>query len=176
MSTAHRRYLRQEAAKASSTQAKFSRDGSVLTTAAGIFAEQTSVDVTQLVRCPFCLSQAKLQSFLISTKEGISSSKGQCSGCGRGMMLRNLVTMKWTPEKYAEWVFGYSLNGFWQKIQFSTWKERLAEIGWARQFWDKYKALKAEATSSDDTENFTEYINRKGQEAAQEWNQEIPGE
>jgi hypothetical protein len=84
------------------------------------------------------------------------------------MMLRNLVTMKWTPQKYAEWVFGYSLNGFWQKISFSSWKERLFEIGWSQPFWDKYKALKGEATKSDDTENFTDYINRKGQEAAEE--------
>lgn len=163
--------------KGTATQAKFGKDGTVLTTVVGMYAEQSSVDVLQLVHCPFCLGEDTMQTFLISTKKGLSLSKGECRMCGHGMMLRNLLSMKSTPEKYAEWVWSYARSGFWQKIQFNEWKNRLEEMGWSRPFWDKYKALKTEAVSSgQEPENYVDYMNRQGEEAAAEWNQEQPGE
>lgn len=179
MSKSQRKYMREEAARGQVTQAKFGKDGSVLTSVEGIFSELNSVDVKQLVHCPFCLGERPLQNFLLSTKSGLSPSKGECRMCGRGMMLRNLLTSAATPEKYAQWVWNYARSGFWQKIIFEEWKKRLLEMGWSQAFWDKYKALKAEATgnygSGDEEEDFESYANRmyEAQEAA---HREHPGE
>jgi hypothetical protein len=53
-------------------------------------------------------------------------------------------------------------------------------IGWTENFWNEYKALKGEAEEEgQEDESFTDYINRKGREQADEWNKEeqvSPGE
>ena len=84
------------------------------------------------------------------------------------MLLRSLVR-DWTPESYAKWVFDYSHSGFWKKINFEMWKDRLQERGWSQTFWDIYKRLKAENPSE---ENYEDRMNRQGEEAAQQWQRE----
>jgi len=121
---------------------------------------ETGIDYTQQVMCPFCLHQDKLQAFLVSTKKGISQSKANCPECHNGMMLRNL-TADWTPEQYAEFCYGYARTGFWDKVPFTKWKERLSDIGWAIPFWNKYKSLKAD---NQDMESYDAFIQRKQKE------------
>jgi len=98
---------------------------------------------------------------------------GKCPLCGQGLYLKTLFTMSKTnaAKGYADWVFSY--KGFWKKINFSQWKGRLQLMGWTREFWDAYKALKDEQEKEGgESESFTDYINRKGREAVQEWNEE----
>jgi hypothetical protein len=147
-------------------------DGDLINTRAGFFSQETGLDAKKAVICPFCLRRGILQQFLVSTKDGISQSRGKCPFCDNGMLMRNLLA-PWTPEKYAEWAFGYAASGFWQKIKFEAWKKELNALGWAQAFWDKYRSLKGEAQEEGgDSESFMDYINRKGQEQAEEWNKE----
>lgn len=159
MVTEHKKYLMRERAKADKKQSVFGTKFAVQLKTAQIKTQQKDIDFTQQVMCPFCLYQAKLQRFLVSTSKGISYGKAQCPDCGNGMMMKSL-TAEWTPEQYADWVFPYSTAGFWRKCKFETWKKRLAQIGWAQRFWDRYKALKG----SDETESYGEYMDRKSAE------------
>ena len=171
MSRARRKYLRDKISKADAVQSKFGKDGNVLVTEAQIFSEFKNIDLLQTVNCPFCLLPGRIQQFLVSTSKGISETKAHCPNCNNGMMLRNLV-MKWTAESYAEWVFGYARSGFFQKINFDNWKKRLAELGWANAFWDKYKTLKADAVESGEGMSYADHMNLEGQRFAQEWAKE----
>jgi len=71
---------------------------------------------------------------------------------------------KWTAKQYADWVYPYSHSGFWQKVKFETWKKRLFLMGWTEEFWDHYKELRAD----DGSESYSDYMNRKGREDAEE--------
>jgi len=164
MVTEHKKYVMQIQSKADRKQARLGTDGTVKMSTAQIVTQQKEIDFTQQVMCPFCLHVDKLQSFLLSTSKGLSLSRAACPECKNGMMMKSL-TAEWTPEQYAEWVYPYAGSGFWQKCKFETWKKRLAQIGWARRFWDRYKALKG----SDETESYGEYMERKAQEDAQQW-------
>jgi hypothetical protein len=138
-----------------------------------VIAHETLLPLDKEVSCPFCLALVEFRKFLVSTKTGISRSMGKCPLCGQGMYLKSLTLMANTTARgYAKWVFNYK-GGFWHKINFSQWKGRLQLIGWTQEFWDEYKALKSEQQEEgDETESFSDYVNRKGQEAAAEWNKE----
>lgn len=164
----HRKYQRQEIAKADIGQACFTRDGRLESLKSAAFKEQTGLDLNKVVFCPFCLAEEKVQKFLVSTKKGISTGKAQCPACGQGMMLRNVIK-DWTPESYAKWVYEYSASGFWQKIRFELWKDRLYARGWSQAFWDVYRQLKSDSPRE---ENYEDRMNRMGEEAAQRWQEE----
>jgi hypothetical protein len=165
----HRRYVRQEHAKKDKEQTVFFKDATGETNFKGnprtwaTFTER-GIDPFKDVTCPFCLGLNKLRLFLISTKKGYDRGRGKCPLCDQGIKLQTLINMSsWTPEQYAAFVFDYRRSGFWQKIQFSTWKKRLGMMGWTRQFWDEYKKLKGE--SSD--ESYVDMTNRLGEEDAE---------
>jgi hypothetical protein len=162
MSKARRKYLRDQKSQFDAHQAKFNTKGIATTKNNDIVAEVSMVDTTQHVMCPFCLYEGKLQQFLISTNKGISQSMAKCPECGNGMYMKSL-TANMTPESYAEWCYGYSRSGFWKKVPFERWKTRLAAIGWAQPFWDRYKALKGDS----DVENYEAYVERTQTEAHQ---------
>lgn len=104
------------------------------------------IDPFQNTTCPFCLSYHRLRAFLISTKKGFDRGTGKCPSCGLKMHLKTLVSMeKWTPEEYARFVFDYRSSGFWQKINFATWKNRLRLMKWTERFWNEYKLLRGDA-------------------------------
>lgn len=170
MSKEHRKYVRELKIKRDLQQACFSPDGAVQQRPQ-VISRQAQVDFSRIVFCPFCLCEAKLQAFLISSKEGISQSRAQCPECGNGMMMRS-VTATWTPKTFAEWVFDYAGSGFWQKCKWELWKKRLQDKGWTQAFWNRYRELKG--SGSDEAESYTEYMNRQGEEAAAEWNREQP--
>lgn len=171
MSRERRKWLRQELVRADRAQVCFSGDGQLLEKRARVVVEVASVDVSRVVFCPFCLFEGKLQRFLVSTKEGISRSKAECPECEAGMLMSSVVHV-WKPEEYAQWVFAYARRGFWQKCKWAIWRKRLLERGWSESFWDRYKELKAEATEEGEPESYTEYMARKGAEAAAEWTSE----
>ena len=114
----------------------------------------SAINPTEEVMCPFCLYQAKLREFFISTNKGISTDRAQCPDCKNGMKIRTLI-VEMDAEQYAGWVYNYRSFGFWKKCPFDKWKLRLKNIGWALQFWGKYKALK-QADSVDGTLTVTE--------------------
>lgn len=171
MSHEHRKYVRELKAKSDFSQACFTPAGELESLRGAVFKAQTGADLNKLFFCPFCLMENKLQKFLISTKKGLSNTRGLCPACGEGMLLRSL-TRDWTPQTYAQWVFEYARSGFWKKVNFEVWKTRLQECGWSQDFWDVYKQLKAE----NPTESYEDRMNRQGEEAAQQWNSEGVGQ
>lgn len=138
-----RKYRREQIAQSDKAQSTFGSSGQVQKKA-GVKIERKVLNMNKPVFCPFCLEGDYLKNFLVSTKKGLSTSKAQCPHCQSGMLLRT-VLRKWTVEEYADWVFAYRVSGFWQKINFEKWSKNLEIKGWARDFWDRYKALKGEA-------------------------------
>lgn len=112
---------------------------------------QTGIDPFKNTTCPFCLSLNRVRTFLISTKKGFDRGLGKCPSCGQKMKLQTLVKMEtWKPEEYAAFVFDYRKSGFWQKIKFAEWKNRLKLMGWTKPFWDEYKRLRGDADPEKD--------------------------
>jgi hypothetical protein len=111
-----------------------------------------AVPLDKNVLCPFCLNTGALQTFLVSTKEGVSHAKGHCPKCNTGMMLKNLIR-EWTPTTYAEWVFGYRRD-FFKKIDFQAWGQRLKALEWDKPFWDRYRELKSESKEEGGDVNY----------------------
>jgi len=105
---------------------------------------------TGIYMCPFCLHQDKIEKYLISTSKGYHHGLAKCPECGNQMRFSSL-TADWTPEQYAEFVYPYSVDGFWQKCPFEKWKDRLYKIGWAHRFWKRYKELKGEEGEETET-------------------------
>jgi len=114
---------------------------------------------TGLYRCPFCLHEAKIERFLISTKAGYHKGLGKCPECENQMQLKTL-TEKMTPEQFAEFALRYSTAGYWQKVKFTVFNQRLKDLGAAVKFWKRYRELKGEET----TEGYEAYLMRKQQE------------
>jgi len=116
-------------------------------------------DLNQIVFCPFCLYYCKLQAFLVSTKKGYSYSNANCPECKQGMRMSTLVA-DMNPEQFAEFVHPYAGSGFWKKVNFAQWNERLRKMGWSYRFWQRYKELKSEGSE----EAYEAYIERKQRE------------
>lgn len=160
-----RKYRREEKAKGDLGQTVLSPDGAHFRTR--VIIQQEGVDLNKVVFCPFCLEENKVQRFLVSTKQGVSQHNAACPVCGVGFRLYNLLKA-WTPETYADWVFEYRKSGFFQKINFLDWREKLYKMGWASAFWARYNALKGEE-KDEDGESYADRMNRLGEEAAQQW-------
>jgi len=128
-------------AKDDKQQIRFGAKAEVIQPKPAEITQFTTVNCNEPVMCPFCLHRAKLSSFFISTKKGISQGKAQCPECHNGMLMKSLWA-QWTLQEYAEWVFKYAKMGFWQKCPFHAWKERLRAIGWSYEFWKRYRDLK----------------------------------
>jgi hypothetical protein len=112
--------------------------------------------------CPFCLCIEKVEKFLISTKKGFNRRLVKCPECGNQFAMQTATT-EWTPEKLAEFAYPYRLMGYWQKVKWEKFKQRLSAYEWTQRFWDRYKQLKGE----DETETYEEYIIRKQKEEYQ---------
>jgi len=164
MSREHKKYLREQKAHTDKQQTIFKNGTVILQSKSKKSSAVIVTDTTQQVMCPFCLYQNKLVKFLVSTKKGISQSRARCPECKGGMMMQTL-TADMTPEQYAEFAYGYSKSGFWDKVPFTKWKERLAQIGWSTQFWNKYMQLKGE---NQDMETYEAFIQRKQKEQYEE--------
>ncbi len=144
-----RKWARQDKAIRDKAQATFGGEISELKLqpVKKVESQLSQIPLDKKVLCPFCLIEAELKSFLVSTKDGISQSKAHCKHCEQGFMMRNLLR-PWTAKDYAAFVFGYRKAGFFNKIKqapnsFEKWMQRLKDLGWSRDFWDRYKAMKA---------------------------------
>jgi len=159
MVAAHRKYIREQKAKDDKQQALLSP-----TTKNGIrLRPQVTVDIVMVhtgeYLCPFCLHKDKIEKFLISTKKGYHKGLGKCPECGNQMKLKTL-TEKMTPEQYADFVYPYRVDGFWQRCPYETWKQRMRQLGWAYRFWQRYKELSGEESN----ESYAAYLERKQKE------------
>jgi len=168
MSKEHRKYLREQRADEDKQQTRLGPIGLLEPSEMQKAKTETGPNYTQKVMCAYCLWQGPLHKFLISTKKGFHKSQAKCPDCGNGQLIRTL-TADMTPEEYAEWMFFNIGYGGWQKVPFNKWKERLAQLGWARQFWDRYKTLKAEYTEEDkypqdSQEQYEEFMRKHGGE------------
>ena len=158
----HRKYMREEKAKEDKQQAILSTEG--IAPNPQHYAMKTDVIIftEKKVTCPFCLGLEQFGKFLTSTKKGFSHSDGKCPLCGQGMRLKTLLQMgKMTAREYAEWVQPYSHSGFFQKIDYTVWKNRLKLMGWTEEFWDRYNELKA----TDTHESYEKHMEK----AQEEW-------
>lgn len=118
-------------------------------------APQTTITyaVNDPVMCPFCLHTSFINAFLKSSKKGFDKRLGECPECQQGMMLKTL-TAEWTPEQFAQWCYEYSASGFWQKVTFKKFTDRLYQMGWSYRFWAKYKELKG---PTDEEASYEQY-------------------
>jgi len=140
MSTS-KRYERDQKSISEKQQVRFGANSEVIQPKSAEITQFTTVNCNQPVMCPFCLYQAKLSSFFISTKKGISQAKAECPECHNGMLMKSLW-MNMSAKEYGKWVWDYRKSGFWQKCPFATWKKRLHDIGWSYDFWNVYRGLK----------------------------------
>lgn len=139
----HRRYLRQEKAKQDLYQRTLSQGGSEPNLNPFTVRPEPTLDISKKTTCPFCLGLSEFRLFLTSSKKGFNTYLGNCPLCHQNVTLRVLKNMRtWGPREFAEFVAPYSLEGFWKKMDFKTWKNRLTIMGWASEFWDRYHELK----------------------------------
>ena len=162
MVMSHRKYVREQKAKSDEQQATLNpKNPSFIQ-----HKKQIEVNIAETFsatyRCPFCLGLNKINAYLISTKKGYNKGLGHCPECNNKMQLKTL-TAEMTPEQFAEFAFGYSSSGYWQKVPFSKFNSRLKLIGWLERFWNEYRKLKGD---SDKTENYQDYISRVQEEEA----------
>ena len=120
----------------------------------------SNIDISTVkVTCPYCLYTDYIFRFYIKLKSGRYSEKRfKCPDCGE-VMRRDTLTKRMTIEEYAEWVYEMG-KYFWNKVDFSRFKNRLKEMGISREFWEAYKRAKAEL----ETESYEEYLMRKQRE------------
>lgn len=120
---------------------------------------ETKIEVlTTFFYCPFCLHKDYLFRFERRLPSGKVSKRYTCPECD-ATMRQDSLTKKQTPEEYAEWVYHYSCDGFWFKVDWKKFNKRLQELGIARRFWDKYKQLKG-----DKTETYAEHMDKAAEQ------------
>lgn len=112
--------------------------------------------------CAYCLYKGPLTDFQIRIKRGYSEKRFKCPECNQGMM-RDTLIRKLTPSEYAEFMWN---SQSWGRVSWNVWKKRLYEYGWAGEFWAKYRQLKEEFAEE---ETYDEHLQRKQQEAYDEW-------
>jgi transcription elongation factor Elf1 len=135
----HQKYLRQERAKADKAQTRFTDQGFIFRPR--LIVKHEHLDINETVNCPFCLFEAPLRKFLVSTKKGLSVGKAKCPDCDNTMFMDTLTAER-TIQEYALWCFDYAKSDFWGKVPFQKFKMRLKMLGVSQEFWDKYKQLK----------------------------------
>lgn len=113
--------------------------------------------------CPFCLHKDRISAYLISTKKGYHKGLGLCPECGNKMQLKTL-TANMNAEQYAEFVYRYSVQGFWQKVNFETFNYRLRKYGLLLRFWARYKQLKG----TKEQKSYADHM----EEAQEQWAKE----
>jgi len=168
MSRSHKKYLREQKAKDDKQQATFDQYAKIKPTKEQQAKAVFTLETDKQVMCAYCLYQDKLYKFLISTKKGFHKSQAICPDCKNKQLIRTL-TAEMNAEQYAEWMYLNMAYGGWQKVPWTKWKERLAQIGWSQPFWNRYKALKGEEGEQETYEGtlnrqYEEYIKEHGEE------------
>jgi len=163
MSAAHKKYVREQKAYDDKQQTTLNPKSPSFIQE----KQQSKTDITDQYTgeylCPFCLHYDKIEAYLISTSKGYHKGLGLCPECENKMRLESL-TAEMTPEQYAEFMYGYSASGGWQKVKWEKWKQRMNNIGWTERFWLRYKQLKGDNTH----ETYQQYMERTQAEWAKE--------
>ena len=103
--------------------------------------------------CPFCLHEGPISDYEFKTPKGKISAMAQCPECHNKMRKRTL-TEPMTPQQYASFVFFYAQSGFWKKVNFRQFNERLRALGIAHEFWQEYKKLKGKGYIAEQEEHY----------------------
>ena len=68
-----------------------------------------------------------------------------CPKCKNLLTVKTCLSIiKMDVEQYAKWVFLYRLSGFFKKVDFEQWTNKMYEMGISFKFWKEYKRLKGE--------------------------------
>lgn len=106
----------------------------------------------KMLLCPFCLEHYYYWQF--------KYDKGfyECKHCKNLMKGSTLVLMFEVfnkelidAEKYAKFVYGYRTSGFFKKINFKEWCEKLHYWNISFEFWNEYKKLKGEQQNNQNS-------------------------
>jgi hypothetical protein len=125
-------------------QTKFNTDSKMIKNDYKFKIDRPTIDFSQLILCPFCLN-ANTYSKFVKDRAWIT-----CPNCKELLTVKTALTIiKMNPEEYAKWVFIYRHSGFFQKIDFKKWNQKLKEIGINIEFWEVYKRLKGEEQAED---------------------------
>ena len=108
-------------------------------------------DVTYL--CPFCLHEGHIAQFEFKTPKGKISKMAKCPEC-HNKMRKQTLTEPMTPRQYASFIFFYALSGFWKKVNFRQFNERLRALGISYEFWQEYKKLKGKGYVAEQEERY----------------------
>ena len=158
MSRAQKKYRREEKAYKVKGQTMFNAESALKTRRQPKISLESKYSMTEQFACPFCLGLHEFRKYLISTKKGYHQGLAQCPECKNKCRFTTLTQIT-TAEQYAEFAYPYSGSGFWQKVPWNKWKDRLRRIGWAQAFWHRYMELKGEdkePTVSDELYNAQE--------------------
>lgn len=116
--------------------------------------EKPKIDFNTKVLCPFCLTDNTLDKF------AKDRAWYKCPNCNNLLTLKTCVNIiKMNPKQFAKWVFEYRLSGFFSKIKFKEWNQKLWELGVSQEFWEEYKLLRGDTTKEEE-EKFNEYDNQ----------------
>ena len=120
------------------------------------------IELDREFTCPYCLYTAPLTQFRIKLKKGYSEKRFQCPDC-KTIMKRETLTKTMTVKEFAEWILE---THAWERIHWEKFKQRLKQMGIAKQFWKAYKEYKQQILG--ETETYEEYPMRKQREWMQE--------
>jgi hypothetical protein len=134
----------------SPAQAKLTTTGELKLTDKREPAKPFVLDETNQYMCPFCLHIGYQREFLIYKDDKPVTYRVQCPECENTFLMKTLMS-EWSIIEFADWVADYVHSGFWQKCDFEKFNQRLKELGWARLFWDRYRAV----TGKVDEEYYT---------------------
>lgn len=146
----YQKYLIQERAKIDKWQTMFDKGYIVMNFRKGTI-EEFFLNSEKYFICPFCLTANPQLKFLLKEKNHYVAS---CPNCKQNVHFKTLFAlMRGTAEDYANFVYGYRLSGFWDKVypNFETWKKNLHNLGFgfSTEFWNRYKELKGENEDND---------------------------
>lgn len=110
------------------------------------FAEKViSIKYNENLICPFCLN-IEIFGHFIKKRKNIF----ECPHCKNQMLKKTLDKIrKMNMSEFAKWVDDYSLSGFFSKINFESWNQKLYNLGLSYDFWEEYKRLKEELTTQE---------------------------
>jgi len=147
----HEQYLIQERARMDKWQTMFDKGYIVANFRTGTVEEFFLNSERQFI-CPFCLTPNTQPKFLLKEKNHYMA---KCPECKQNVHFKTLFSIMKMDNglQFADFVFGYRLSGFWDKIKpdFKEWNNRLYSLalGFGTEFWNRYKELKGDETNEE---------------------------
>jgi uncharacterized CHY-type Zn-finger protein len=128
------------------------QNGQIIQNKSFLIINNPTIDFTKKVLCPFCLNVNTLDKFKKDRAWYI------CPNCKQLLTVKTCVSiMKMNPKQFALWVFNYRLSGFFGKIKFKEWTQKLYELGVSQEFWEEYKSLRGDITKDEEQKENDDY-------------------